>query len=57
VAVRERNDAIAARDFAERRTWLAQQAAEQIRNFVGQDCPPAGQDKRPRKSRDTPVRP
>ena len=51
IAIKERNDAIAARDFAERRTWLAQQAAEQIRNFVGQDCPPAPQDKPARRPR------
>jgi len=51
IAIKERNDAIAARDFAERRTWLAQQAAEQIRNFVGQDCPPAPHSGHPRKPR------
>jgi hypothetical protein len=34
VAVEERNKAIAARELAEKRTWLAQQAAKEIRNFA-----------------------
>lgn len=33
-AVHERNQAIAARELAEKRTWLAQQAADQIRAFA-----------------------
>ncbi|MFM6830027.1 MAG: TIR domain-containing protein [Novosphingobium sp.] len=38
-AIRERNAAIAARDLAERRAWLAQQAASQIRSFAADaDC-------------------
>lgn len=37
-AIKERNAAIAARDLAERRAWLAQQAASQIRSFA-EDCP------------------
>lgn len=44
-AIRERNAAIEARDLAERRAWLAQQAAAQIRSFADEaQCPPsAGQ--------------
>lgn len=44
-AIRERNAAIEARDLAERRAWLAQQAASQIRSFADEArCPPsAGQ--------------
>jgi hypothetical protein len=38
IAVKERNAAIAARDLAERRMWLAQQAREQILNFDTQHC-------------------
>lgn len=34
VALHERNQAIAARELAEKRTWLAQQAAKEIRNFA-----------------------
>lgn len=37
-AEKERNEAIAARDLAERRTWLAQQSAEQIRAFADAAC-------------------
>lgn len=33
-ALQERNAAVAARDLAERRAWLAQQAASQIRSFA-----------------------
>jgi len=41
VALHERNQAIAARELAEKRTWLAQQAAKEIRNFVvGANCAP-----------------
>ncbi len=40
-AIRERNAAVAARDLAERRAWLAQQAAVQIRSFaIESQCPP-----------------
>jgi hypothetical protein len=40
VALHERNQAIAARELAEKRTWLAQQAAREIRNFaLGANCP------------------
>lgn len=50
IAVRERNEAIAAREQAEKRTWLAQQAAAQIRSFAasapctmpGRGAEPAG---------------
>lgn len=35
IALQERNAAIEARNLAERRAWLAQQAASQIRNFAG----------------------
>lgn len=41
-AEKERNEAIAARDLAERRTWLAQQSAEQIRAFASAACPTEG---------------
>lgn len=38
-ALQERNAAVAARDLAERRAWLAQQAASQIRSFAADaDC-------------------
>ncbi|GGZ10192.1 toll/interleukin-1 receptor domain-containing protein [Novosphingobium colocasiae] len=37
-AEQQRNEAIAARDLAERRTWLAQQSAEQIRAFASEAC-------------------
>ena len=42
MAVKERNAAIAAKDLAERRMWLAQQAREQILNFAADtsNCPP-----------------